>query len=111
MAGLELLLDGFFLPWLIFSLGAVFAGRVINVPISFGSALVLGFVLVTLLPWVVFSAGIDLITILAIILFALLIARYSTHASVLGSATLFLVAILVGGFLLQLLTGSSLAFR
>ncbi len=64
-----------------------------------------------MLPWLIFAVSIDLITILAIILFGLLIARYMTHASVLGSITLFLIAILVGGFLLQLLTGSSLAFR
>lgn len=108
----DLLFDGFFFPWLLFSLGAVFAGRVIKVPIDLGSALVLGFLLVVMLPWLIFPAGIDLITILAIILLGLLVARYMlVNVSVLGSITLFIVAILVGGFLLQLLTGSSLAFR
>ncbi|MDP3742664.1 MAG: hypothetical protein Q8R15_05095 [Candidatus Micrarchaeota archaeon] len=108
---LDMLTDSFFLPWVIFSIGAVFAGKVIKVPIDFGSALVLGFLLTAMLPWLIFAVAIDLITILAIILFGLLIARYMTHASMLGSITLFLIAILVGGFLLQVLTGSSLAFR
>jgi len=107
----DLLIDAFFLPWVIFSIGAVFAGKAIKIPVDFGTALVLGFVLVVSLPWLIYAVSIDLITILAIILFGLLIARYMTHASVLGSITLFLIAILVGGFLLQLLTGSSLAFR
>lgn len=107
----DLLIDNFFLPWIIFSIGAVFAGKAIKIPIDFGTALVLGFIVVVSLPWLVYAVSIDLITILAIILFGLLIARYTTHASVLGSITLFLIAILVGGFLLQLLTGSSLAFR
>ena len=108
---LDMLVDGFFLPWVIFSIGAVFAGKAIKIPIDFGTALVFGFLLVVALPWLIFPAGIDLITILAIILFGILIAQYMTHASALGSITLFVVAILVGGFLLQLLTGSSLAFR
>lgn len=107
----DLLIDGFFLPWVIFSIGAVYAGKVIKIPIDVGSALVLGLLLIIGLPWLIFAASIDLITILAIILLGILVARYMTHASVLGSITLFLVAILIGGFLLQLLLGSSLAFR
>ncbi len=105
------LADGFLIPWIIFALGSILAGKIIKVNISLGTSLVLGFVLTAMLPMLIFSGGIDLITILAIILFGFLVARYMTNASVLGTMTLFVLAILVGGYLLQLLTGSSLAFR
>ncbi len=111
MTSLYLLLDSFFVPFLLFALAFVFAGRFINLPVSFGASLALAFLTVVLLPWLIFPASIDLITILAIILIGILVARYVAFASVLGSVALFTIAILVGGFLLQLLLGVNLAFR
>ena len=110
---LDLLFDSFFFPLLIFTVGIMVGGRIVGTMVGFGTALLLSFVLMLVLPWLVYGAwGIDLITLLAIILFVVLVSRsLIMRLSVVGSITLFLVAILVGGFLLQLLTGSSLAFR
>ncbi|MFH0713021.1 MAG: hypothetical protein V1722_00880 [Candidatus Micrarchaeota archaeon] len=104
-------MDSFLIPFLIFTIGILLAGQVIRVRIGIGPALALGFLLTILLPWLIFTEGIDLITIFAIILLGLLVARHTLRVEVLGSITLFVIAILVGGLLLQMFTGYSLAFR